>query len=116
MPKQRSVRRKKRKFCGNQFTKADECTEMETSTSESAANISTASSRKLSSSPRVGSKRKRDCSMNHNDQYVEGFRFIGMVILGGVVSLLKCPTCECLSLILMESSSKRHGCASESDG
>ena len=113
MPKQRSVRRKKRKFCGNQFTKADECTEIETSTSESAANISTASSRKLSSSPRVGSKRKRDCSMNHNDQYVEGFRFIGMVILGGVVSLLKCPTCECLSLILMESSSKRHGCASE---
>ena len=113
MPKQRSVRRKKRKFCGNQFTKEDECTEMETSTSESAANISTASSRKLSTSPRVGSKRKRDCSMNHNDQYVEGFRFIDMVILGGVVSLLKCPTCECLSLILMEGSSKRHGCASE---
>ena len=98
---------------GNQFSKADEGTRTETSTSESAANISTASSRKISSSVKVGSKRKRECSTNHNEQYVEGFRLIDMGILGGVVSLLiKCPTCECSNLILMESSSKQHGCAS----
>ena len=113
MLKQRSVRRKKRKFCVNQFSKADESRGTEMSTSESAGNISTASSRKISSSSKVGSKRKKECSTNHNEQNVKGFRLIDLGILGGVVSLLKCPTCECSSLILMESSSKRHGCASE---
>ena len=114
MSKQRSVRRKRRRFYGNQFTKTDDNIESEASFhSESTANISTASSRKFSSSPAIGNKRKRECSMDHSDQYVDGFRFIDIAILGGIISLLKCPLRECSKLVLMEGNSRRHGCASE---
>lgn len=128
MPKQRTLRRKKRQFTGNQFVKPsakttgsevseEGCSSTSASNNQSdvSYNVSTVSARKLASAPTT-EEIPQEGTCEHkaaNGVYTTGYRFVDMEILGSVFSSLRCADCGCFTLALMENHLHRKGCASE---
>lgn len=120
MGKQRSERRKKRRFSGNQFSKPKKTAtevnvgDLPCSTSQQTSVDSqacSASRRKLSSVPVM---EETPAEPEHTcNGYVTGFRFIDLQILASILMLLPCPECYQLTIALMENNQKRQGCASQ---
>lgn len=117
MPKQRTVRRKKRRFTGNWYTKSpgnnaekDVIEDSHVSSNlidspEDAQQLPSVSARKLLSSSDVDEKK---CSKT--DEYTEdfkassitGFRLMDMEILNDMISSLRCADCGDFALTLIE--------------
>ena len=126
MPKQRSLRRPKRRFCGNQFsnsrpksTQSDTCDvsgEPLASSSfvEFEDDIASMSTEKVLPKPadeeiKIGESNKGD---EKGSSYVTGYRLVDMEILSSVISSLRCADCGFLTLTLNENPFHRSGCAS----
>ena len=128
MPKFSSQRRKKRKFYGNRFTSRQGVNE------EGLVPVESTSSGSAMSSSH-GQEEAKECSASYqklvtnaedekpkpkvHDKYSEegsptitGFRFFDMEVLSSVFEQLRCGDCGSFSLLLMEDSTKRKGCAS----
>ena len=87
-PKFRSIRRHKRKFHGNRYTKrASENAKSEEKETNEEAHGSTSST-------------------------ITGFRFVDMELLSTAFSAMRCADCGEFSIVLSENHLKRQGCAS----
>ena len=128
MGKFATQKRKKRKFCGNRFTKRcrneeDQKNGLETEKndeqgdkgSENNNNMASGNSPTTSASSRKLGARLRQYSATKkavNDHNISGYRLCDMELLFNVFSLLKCPGCSGSSLALEEAHVSRKGCAS----
>ena len=135
MPKQRTARRGKRRFSGNQFTTvrgkkvekdvnvdineepcdSSDAVDTPADTPEGVQHSPSVSAKKLSSSSGVGEEKLKESSEYGNDfsaSSITGFRMVDMEILSGMISSLRCADCGCFTLSLMENTFDRKGCAS----
>ena len=128
MPKQRVIRRKKRRFASNQFTKSpgnkpenDVTDEPRVGSSNSIdspkddRHLPSVSSRKLLSSSDVDEKKSSktvEYPEHSKGSSITGFRLVDMAILNDTISSLRCAECGNFTLTLIENSFKRKGCAS----
>ena len=127
MPKFWSLRRKKRKFYGNQFTIRQGVNEEELVPVESTSSGSAVSSLQGQEEGKEYSASYQKLVTNAEDKKPEpkvhnkyseedsptitGFRFFDMEVLSSVFEQLRCGDCGSFSLVLMEDSTKRKGCA-----
>ncbi len=121
--KARSVYRKKHVFKGNRYTKkvVEQREEQDmlpnvgpSHQDETPATPVTARSEKKSvSAKKIASHNHgNDAKMKEYRQTPTGFRFMDLEVLSTVISLLACPECCHIALMLLEIPSKRKGCAS----
>lgn len=128
--KARSIRRKKRKFTGNRFTRNTNSTESELAATEKTAKSSEDSLSKASSDddckqipssakhPSASVKKLReqsdcsDSSVKDVPESTEGFRFIDISILSSVFQLFWCPVCKYGHVVLEEDKEAKKGFAS----
>ena len=110
-PKFRSIRRRKRKFQGNQYTKPSS----ENAKSDKKEVNEEAHGSK--SSKKLLPKSDAEEAMKAEERYEEeaavtGFRFVDMELLNTAFSALRCADCGEFSIVLSENQLKRMGCAS----
>ena len=126
MPKQRTERRKRKSFYGNQFVKPDKQTKSDVDGKDgdefeepcaltSSDRVSSASSRKLLPECTTTEKQPKEPTEDvpANSVGITGYRLVDVELLGRVFSSLRCADCGCFTLTLMENTISRKGCASE---
>ena len=121
-PKHRAIRRPKRKFSGNQFTKPSKENAKRTKEAKEEAHgsntlgqhtkKSVSSEKLLLKSDAMESKPGKVEELYEEEATLTGFRFVDMELLGMVFSAMRCADCGEFSIVLSENHSERKGCAS----
>ena len=109
-PQFRSIKRKKRKFTGNVYTRrlvSQETTSTMSDSSSEATEVGEMSNESIEQNVNVSaSERKLDfeCTGDESEspEDNEGFRFIDVEILAEIMHTFWCPDCRCGHVILKE--------------
>ncbi|XP_032242888.2 uncharacterized protein LOC116621099 [Nematostella vectensis] len=117
MPKNRSVRRPKRRFSGNQHTKLQETSPKiakKDDVDETRVDVNTSSRRSVSSKKLSKDVPKLSTSFHEQsgEPFITGYRLIDIEILSEILYSRRCSECADSSLTLMENQLQRKGCAS----
>ena len=121
-PKHRAIRRPKRKFSGNQFTKPSKENAKRTKEAKEEAHgsntlgqhtkKSVSSEKLLLKSDAMESKPGKVEEPYEEEATLTGFRFVDMELLGMAFSAMRCADCGEFSIVLSENYLERRGCAS----
>ena len=121
-PKHRAIRRPKRKFSGNQFTKPSKENAKRTKEAKEEAHgsntlgqhtkKSVSSEKLLLKSDAMEPKPGKVEEPYEEEATLTGFRFVDMELLGMAFSAMRCADCGEFSIVLSENYLERKGCAS----
>ena len=121
-PKHRAIRRPKRKFSGNQFTKPSKENAKRTKEAKEEAHgsntlgqhikRSVSSEKLLLKSDAMEPKPGKVEEPYEEEAALTDFRFVAMELLGMAFSAMRCAYCGEFSIVLSENYLERRGCAS----